>query len=250
MTACVTVDLEQDCPPFMETWRGMAEGAPRLLDLLERLDIKATFFTTGQSAERFPETIERLLAQGHELACHGMTHRAFPDLDSSEAEWEIATSSEILRQFTDVISFRAPYLRFPDAYLPIVAAHGYAIDASQAKYKRSYRRPQPETPLVRIAASVTSSVLRLPAIVRNPWLRSLASPAVVFVHPWEFVDLTETDLRLDCRFKTGQPALDALEASIAVLAARGLRFETIRDVAGARNAAGLAAETGQAVASH
>jgi hypothetical protein len=48
---------------------------------------------------------------------------------------------------------------------------------------------------------MTSSVLRLPAFVRDPWLAALRDPVVLFVHPWEFVDLTRERLRYDCRFR-------------------------------------------------
>jgi peptidoglycan/xylan/chitin deacetylase (PgdA/CDA1 family) len=49
---CLTVDLEQDCPPFLSGYRGMEEGFPRLLQLLEEEGVAATFFCTGEVAER------------------------------------------------------------------------------------------------------------------------------------------------------------------------------------------------------
>lgn len=227
---CITVDMEPDCPPFLQGWRGMAEGAPKLLDLFEREGIVATYFTTGESAERFPGAIDALLAAGHELGCHGVTHRAFPDLDPDTARWEIESSAERLRRWAPVTSFRAPYLRFPNAYLPLLERAGFLVDSSQAKYKRSYHAPQPATTLTRIPASMTSSVLRLPSWVRDPWLSSLASPVVLFVHPWEFVDLTRERLRIDCRFRTGEPALRDLQAVIRLFKRRGARFRRIDEL--------------------
>jgi hypothetical protein len=47
---------------------------------------------------------------------------------------------------------------------------------------------------------------------------------VLFVHPWEFVDLRATDLRIDCRFATGATALRRVRASLRFLAARGAEF--------------------------
>ena len=43
----------------------------------------ATFFTTGDVAERFPQAMAQLAAMGHEIGCHGMTHAAFTDIDRS-----------------------------------------------------------------------------------------------------------------------------------------------------------------------
>jgi hypothetical protein len=88
---------------------------------------------------------------------------------------------------------------------------------------------------VRIPASVTSSVLRLPRLVRERWLatclRTDGQPLVLFVHPWEFVDLRHTRIRLDCRFHTGPEAFRRVRASLEFLARRGARFLTMRDAA-------------------
>ena len=228
---CITVDMEPDCPPFLWTWRGMVEGAPRLLDMLAEERVPATCFTTGETAQRHPDAVARMVADGHELACHGMTHTPFPQLDPSRADWEIATSAEILRRFAPITSFRAPNLMFPDAYLQILERHGFALDSSAAKYKLAYWRHAAPTRLTRIPASMTSSVIRLPARIRDPWLLALRAPVVLFVHPWEFVDLTRERLRLDCRFRTGTAALSDLRAVIQLFRKRGDVFRCMRDLA-------------------
>jgi peptidoglycan-N-acetylglucosamine deacetylase len=237
LDVCLTVDLEPDCPPYLWTWRGLREGAPALLDLLARHDIVATFFTTGDTAANFPATIEELVLAGHELACHGMTHQPFTELPNDRADWEITQAARLLRRFAKVSSFRAPYLLFPPSHLRLLERAGFVVDSSQAKYKPSSLRPA-VTSLLRIPVSVTSSVLRLPAFIRDPWLDALRSPVVLFVHPWEFVDLTATDLRLDCRFRTGQPALRALESVIALFKRRGARFCRIDTLAQDMRSAG------------
>lgn len=232
LTVCFTCDLEPDCPPYLwDTFRGVAEGMPRLLGMLDEEQVPTTFFTTGDVARRYPGTIRALVDAGHELACHGMTHRAFPDLDRDTARWEITESLSILRDMTpEIVSFRAPYLRFPESYVELVEEAGFALDSSLAKYKRSYRAPRRPTSLHRVAASVTSSVLRLPAWARAPYLNALASPVVLFVHPWEFVDLTHTKLRYDCRFNTGDLALARVRDVLRRFRARGARFMRMRDL--------------------
>ena len=62
-------------------------------------------------------------------------------------------------------------------------------------------------------------------------LAALRGPVVLFVHPWEFVDLTDTDLRWDCRVGTGVPALEKLEEVIGFYRRRGARFIPMRDLA-------------------
>ena len=77
---------------------------------------------------------------------------------------------------------------------------------------------------------MTSSVLRLPALLRDLWLLALADPIVLFVHPWEFVDLTHEDLRYDCRFRTGPVALRCLREVIALFQRSGASFVTMREL--------------------
>ncbi len=76
---------------------------------------------------------------------------------------------------------------------------------------------------------MTSSVLRLPPFIRDRWLSRLAGPVVLFCHPWEYVDWRKTNLRLDCRFRTGDPALDDMRAVIRLFKEKGARFRLMRD---------------------
>lgn len=233
MRVALTVDFEPDCPPYLSsTFRGITEGAPALLDLLKEAGVAATYFCTAEVAAAFPRAITALVAGGHELASHGVTHRAFDRLDESTARWEIEHSARVLREVAEVTSFRAPYLRFPERYVSLLEDAGFTVDASLARYKRSFHAPRATSTLVRIPASVTSSVLRLPRAVRDRWLLALAEPVVLFVHPWEFVDLRRERLRWDCRFRTGEAALRSLGEVIALLTERGARFRTVRELAG------------------
>ncbi len=228
----ITVDFEPDCPPYLSsTFRGIEQGAPALLDLFAETGVRATYFTTGEVSERFPGAVRELVTAGHELGCHGVTHTAFDTLDEATARWEIESSAARLREFAPVTSFRAPYLRFPEPYLRLLEGAGFALDSSLAKYKRSYHAPRLPTTLTRIPASMTSSVLRLPAWIRDPWLAALADPVVLFVHPWEFVDLTQEDLRWDCRLRTGEVALRCLREVIESFARRGATFVPMRELA-------------------
>jgi peptidoglycan/xylan/chitin deacetylase (PgdA/CDA1 family) len=228
----LTVDFEPDCPPYLSsTFRGIEHGAPRLLELFAETGLRATYFTTGEVAERYPSAVRQLVDAGHELGCHGVTHTAFDTMDEATARWEIVESARRLRDVAPVTSFRAPYLRFPERYVRLLEDAGFELDSSLTKYKRSYHAPRVPTTLRRIPASMTSSVLRLPALIRDPWLATLADPVVLFVHPWEFVDLTREKLRYDCRFRTGDVALACLREVIASFVARGAALVTMRELA-------------------
>ncbi|MGO3928850.1 polysaccharide deacetylase family protein [Rhodopseudomonas pseudopalustris] len=225
----LSVDVEGDCPPYLQTWRGLDEGLPRLLALFAEEQVPATFFTTGEAAQRFPDRIAAVVEAGHELASHGLTHRNFRDMTAAEADHEITSSAALLRTFGNVTSFRAPYLSFPEAFVPLLSKAGLTVDASRSAYKRQEAPYQgPDAP-ARLSTSVTSSVLRLPRAIRNPWFAMLASPVSLFVHPWEFVDFRASKLRLDCRFRTGDAALIALRSTIRWFAANGAVFRHVRE---------------------
>ncbi len=234
LQVCLTVDVEPDCPPFLWTWRGMEEGLPRLLDVFAEESVPGTFFTTGDAARRFPDRIGRIAAEGHELACHGFWHKPFRAMRREEARAEVADTNEILRRFAPVTSFRAPFLSFPEGFLDMLPSEGITLDASRAAYKPMEKEAaSPQPGFTRLRASVTSSVLRLPARLRDPWLLACKSPVVLFVHPWEFVDLRRTDIRWDCRFRTGDTALRCFRSAIRLFKARGAEFRTARALAAA-----------------
>ncbi|MGH8594142.1 MAG: polysaccharide deacetylase family protein [Gammaproteobacteria bacterium] len=221
----LSIDVEQDCPPFLQSTRGVQEALPPLLDLLDNQGIKATFFTTGQMAERFPALVQKILFNGHELGCHGYSHRRFDKLCPDAAREEMVMARRILRQFgAPVISFRAPNLRFPEAYLRLLEEQRFRIDSSIARYKPPYaQKPLRVGNITRIPVSLTSSVLRLPAGLLRRWLVRF-DDLVLFAHPWEFIDMSKTGVRLDCRFNTGAGALRNLRAIIEHLKSLEYRF--------------------------
>jgi len=231
-SACFTADVEEDCPPYLKTCRGMSEGMPRLLDLLSERQIRGTFFTTGEMARRFPAIIRRLVADGHELGCHGDFHRDFTKLTREAAETELRLALQSLREFAPVVCFRAPYLRYPSAYLPLLVEQGLQIDSSVAGYKTgSDHLARSSVPgLTRVPASLTSSILRLPSAIRAPWLALAKPPLVLFVHPWEAVDFRRSGLRWDCRFRTGQTALSLWRDVLTKLQRKGAHFLPMCDI--------------------
>jgi peptidoglycan/xylan/chitin deacetylase (PgdA/CDA1 family) len=238
----IGIDVEPDCPPYLATqYRGVVDGLPRILDTLDRANVSTTCFCTGEVAERFPQRVAEVVRRDHELGCHGHTHARFDRMSESAARREIVLSTAALRSFgAPVTSFRAPNLRFPQRYLPLLEEQGFSVDSSLGKYKTDYFRTPARTSLIRIPASITSSVLRLPRWIRDPWLSALSSPVVLFVHPWEFVDLTRERLRVDCRFRTGDTALSDLREVIALFRRREARFARL-DELGARARTGKAA---------
>src|SRR5262245_43688144 len=235
MRAAVTVDMEHACPPYMTSYAGVVHGTPRLLALFQKEGVSATFFTTGDVARRFPETVRQIVAGGHELGCHGDSHRRFSTLDEAAAEAEIAEAAATLRAFYPVRAFRAPNPDFPNRFLPLLGKHGFAVDSSQGRHKQGSYFVRPgrdlDSGVFRIPASMAPSVLRSPWPVRNAFLLAMSDPVVPFFHPWEFVDATWWPIPWDCRVRTGEPAIAHLGETIRFLRGRGASFHRISELA-------------------
>ncbi len=78
---------------------GPLVGVPRILTLLAEYDLKATFFVPGVTAERYPQTVERILAGGHEVGHHSYAHRNPADLSEGEEREDFERALEALDGF-------------------------------------------------------------------------------------------------------------------------------------------------------
>lgn len=79
---------------------GARVGVPRILSLLERYDIRATFFIPGITAERHPAPVEAIQAGGHEIGHHGYRHESPVDLNLEEERAVLEKGFEILEKLT------------------------------------------------------------------------------------------------------------------------------------------------------
>jgi len=121
----------------------LQEGMPLLLDLYDRLGVKATFFFTGEIAQRFPRIVNMVIPGGHEVASHGYSHEdeaAFDKLDYSEQVSQLRKSKELLEDIagTEVISFRAPALRINENTPRALESAGFRIDSSIASQRADF----------------------------------------------------------------------------------------------------------------
>ena len=82
----------------------------RILALLARHNTRATFFTLGWVAERYPQLVRRIVAQGHELASHGYGHERASDLSREAFTDDIRRAKHLLEDLggVPVLGYRAP----------------------------------------------------------------------------------------------------------------------------------------------
>lgn len=84
---------------------------PRVLDVLKREGVKATFFCVGNRIEKHPDVMRRIVAEGHVVGNHSYSHANLPKLSDEKFREEIRKTDELIRKFTGYTpSFvRAPY---------------------------------------------------------------------------------------------------------------------------------------------
>lgn len=121
---------------------GARVAVPAILELLERHQVRATFFVPGRVAERHPGRVEQIVAAGHELAHHGYTHTSVTSLTPEEEEEEMRRGLEVLRGFSPkVTGYRSPSWELTPATLGLVEKYGLSYCSNLMDDIRPYRHP-------------------------------------------------------------------------------------------------------------
>ena len=218
------------------------EGTNRILDVLKQNGVKATFFCTGNFAEHAPEVMQRIMDEGHEVACHGVDH-------FHPKESDVKQSKEIIERVTGrhVYGYRQPRM-FPVSDEAIEQA-GYLYNSSlhpafipgRYMHLKESRTPFYRGKVLEIPASV-SPWFRLPvfwlACHHYPqwlyhflcrWTLCHDGQFVIYFHPWEFIDLNEHQewkIPYIIRRHTGAAMCQRLEALIHCFQKKQALFET------------------------
>ncbi len=111
---------------------GPRVGAPRILEVLRREGIPSTWFVPGHTLVTFPDSIETILADGHELACHGWYHEDFSELAPDEQRGILERCMAAVRDVSGALprGHRAPYWALGPDTLKLVEAAGFVYDSS------------------------------------------------------------------------------------------------------------------------
>jgi polysaccharide deacetylase family protein (PEP-CTERM system associated) len=203
-----------------EQWTRMEcrieRNVERVLGLMDEASVKATFFTLGWIAERYPQVIRRIAAQGHEVASHGYAHLRACDQDRAQFDNDIRSSKAMLEDLCGkaVLGYRAPSFsigegnlwaldrlaqagyRYSSSIYPVVHDH-YGMPGAP----RFAFRPQCASGLLEVpVATVRVGRRNLPAggggyfrllpYALSRWMlarvnRRDGMPAVFYFHPWE-----------------------------------------------------------------
>ncbi len=156
--------LECDEAPDRAGWDDLPgrveRNTDRLLELLAEQGARATFFTVGWVAWRYPDLIKRIAAAGHELASHGFWHEVVRRHDAASFAADLAASKKVVEDLTGqpVEGYRAAGNSITPANawaFDLILEQGYTYDASLCPGSSShggFPSPYREPHLVRSAA--------------------------------------------------------------------------------------------------
>lgn len=201
-----------------ERWDAMPcrveANVERILALLERHDAKATFFTLGWIAQRYPAMVRRVCAAGHELASHGSAHRRASEQSREEFLADIRDAKALLEDLggAPVRGYRAPSFSIGPGNAwahACIAEAGYRYSSSIYPIRHDHygvpdapRFPHEIVPgLVEVPVATMRMMRRnwpaggggyfrlLPYEVSRWTLRRINDvdrrPAMFYFHPWE-----------------------------------------------------------------
>ncbi len=231
--------------PVAEGMTVSRTGAERILDVLRRSGVRATFFCTGNFASNAPDIIRRFVSEGHEVACHGVDHWQPKPADVHESKAIVGRVAGITPR-----GYRQPRMFAVSDEELQRAGYDYNSSLNPAFIPGRYMHlSAPRTWFMR------NGVMQIPASV-TPWLRfplfwlslhnlpqwlyhflvrrtlSHDGYFVTYFHPWEFYDLCEhPELRIPyiIRRNSGRAMCQRLENLIEMLKSRGHRFGTFSE---------------------
>jgi polysaccharide deacetylase family protein (PEP-CTERM system associated) len=225
ITNALTIDVEDyfqvsAFAPYIrrEDWESrecrVERNVSRILELLSERDIRATFFTLGWIAERYPHLVRRIVEGGHELASHGYGHERASDLSPEAFSQDIQRAKGLLEDLggQPVLGYRAPSFSIGINNLwafDKLARAGYRYSSSIYPIKHDHYG-MPDSP--RFAYRVGAGLLEIPVTTVRMLKRNLPStgggwfrlmpyamsrwmlrrvnredrePAIFYFHPWE-----------------------------------------------------------------
>jgi polysaccharide deacetylase family protein (PEP-CTERM system associated) len=185
-----------------------------IMDMLDRHGIKATFFTLGWVAERYPDLVRELARRGHEVASHGYAHQRATDQSREEFLDDISRAKVILEALSGqpVRGYRAPSFSISTGNLwafDCLAEAGYRYSSSIYPIKHDHYGI-PDAPrfmhdvrptLIEIPATTIRAFSRnwpasgggyfrlMPYVLSRHLIRHVneedEAAAVFYFHPWE-----------------------------------------------------------------
>ena len=231
MSFLLTVDTEPDWG--ISGWRAVQEMLPRLLDVLDRRNARATFFVVGNALDGAAKALAEIGPE-HEIGSHGLTHCMLDKLASDHVAIELSDSRKRLEDHFQrpIHGVRAPFFRTPPNWLDLVRDAGYSYESSAGRIRPSRMnvrssqwRPFQERSVWRLPIStfrdgLTPFCLTYLRLLPEVFLRLVDPSAPMFyLHLHEFLEprtaaCLPLRTRLLLRRNAGEPAWRLLDEAL------------------------------------
>ncbi len=111
---------------------GNRQGVPRILEILKRQDVKASFFVPAVTALLYPDEQRRVVAEGHEVGIHGWIHERNSELPLAAERDLQMRSADVLETIAGIrpVGIRTPSWDFSPNTLAITREMGLLYDSS------------------------------------------------------------------------------------------------------------------------
>lgn len=122
---CVETKEKKVALTFDAAWGN--EDTERILKLLKKHGVRATFFMTGGWVEKYPEDVKAILQAGHDLGNHSESHRNMSQLSVEECREEIKKAHTRVQELTgyEMFLFRPPYGDYDNQVIRSASKSGY-----------------------------------------------------------------------------------------------------------------------------
>jgi len=192
MKIALTFDVERDIPNLLDTYNGLEDGLKKIIEILDKFEIKGTFFWNVDAARKFPNILRSLVINGHEIASHGMFHERLTNLKYQKCKEIITQSRDILENLsnTKIFGFRAPYLKPPKFIFQVLEESGYLYDSSLPNFDKNQEFNKDKYQIYEYPPYNFNFYFRISflnfLLKRKLKKRELT---VLFAHPWEAIDI-------------------------------------------------------------
>lgn len=114
-------------PDYSRGQYGPHTGLHRCLDILKKQDINSTFFVPGFIAEKYPNEVQAIINDGHEIGYHGYMHDERMELSESEERINMMKSQQILEKMykKKIVGHRAPFNSFHSFSYELMRQYDY-----------------------------------------------------------------------------------------------------------------------------
>ena len=123
------VDTEQKRISLSINCAWNADDIDKILEVLDKCNVKATFFMVGEWVDKFPDAVKKINEKGHEIANHSDKHLHVNSLSYEQNVEEILNCSKKIKKLTgkDVKLYRCPYGEYNDTVIKAATDNGYKV---------------------------------------------------------------------------------------------------------------------------